>query len=137
MRSIGFIVDQEYSKYSKDTNKNSQCSSAKTKEKDTFDMGNLTKSLKLLINEVSKLERKSSEVFKNNKSFKLFLKENYNQLAKSVQSSNVVFNVENLGMYIYYTFHQDPHSEKTCLQWKHNMNVMVSNVIESLSAEEN
>lgn len=36
----------------------------------------------------------------------------------------------------YYTFHQEAHSEKTCAQWKHNMNVVVANAIEILIVEE-
>lgn len=95
----------------------------------------LAKYLKLLTNEVSELNRRSSEAFIGSKLFKLpFMKKNNNnQLAKSAQSSNVLYNVESLGMDNFCTFHQERHLEKTCPQWNHNLNTMVTNFVEFFS----
>lgn len=135
LRFIGVIIDTEDSKASKYNGKKSQASSTKAQEKDPFNIENLNKSLYLLTNEVSELKRNSSEASTNNNYFKLYFKKNINQSTKFEQGSNVVFNVENLGMDNYYTFHQETNSKKTCPQWKHNMNVVVSNVIEFFSTK--
>jgi len=61
---------------------------------------------------------------------KIFFRKNKNPPAKSAQSSNVNFNIEELGMENYCTFHQEAHSEKICLQWIHNMTALVTKVLE-------
>ena len=137
--SIGVTEDIDDPKYSKETGKKTQASSNKVKEKDSFDMESLTKYLKLLMNKVSELKRRSSEVSTtNNKSFRpsFFKKNNNSQLAKSSQSSNVLFNIEILDMDNLCSFHQEKHSENTCRQWNHNMNTMMANMIDTLLAEE-
>jgi len=60
-------------------------------------MESLTKSLKLLANEVSELKRRSSETNTNRNIFKIsFFKKNKNsQSAKFAESSNSLFDVEN------------------------------------------
>lgn len=133
LRSNGVITNQEYSKY---TQNKPQTSSGKTKAKDSFDMDSLTNSLEKLTNEVSKLKKISSEASSSNKSFKPFFKKNTNQLAKYAHISNVVFNVEVMGMENYYMFHQESHSEKTCSQWRYNMIAMITNFLEGQATEE-
>lgn len=78
-------------------------------------MENLTKYLKVLTNEVSKLERRSIEEITRNKFSKspFFKKNNNSQLAKSSYSSNSLFNDESRGMENYYTFHRKKHLERT------------------------
>lgn len=56
--SIGVIEDHDDSKDTKDAGKKNQDSSNKYKEKDSFNIENLSKYLKSLTNEVSKLKRK-------------------------------------------------------------------------------
>jgi len=110
--SIGFIIKSGNSKDTKVVGKKTQASSIKTKEKDSFDMEPLAKSLKILTNEVSKLKRKLSNEHNNRKTSKLFIfrRNNNKQPSKSTQSSNFVFNVEILGMDNYCTFHHERHS---------------------------
>jgi len=57
LNSIGAIEDTDDHKNSKETCKKTKASSSKSKEKDSFDMEILTKSLKLLTNEVLELNR--------------------------------------------------------------------------------
>lgn len=112
MHSIGVIEDINNPKGSKEVVKNNQASSSIAKEKYSFYMEILTKSLKLLTNEVSELKRQScEESTTRNKSFKpsLFKKNNNSQLAKSSQSSNVVFNIEILGKDNLCTLHKEKH----------------------------
>lgn len=47
-----------------------------------------------------------------------------------------MFNVENWGMDKFFTFHQEKHSKKTCPQWNHNMNSMMTNFVDTLLAYE-
>ena len=47
-----------------------------------------------------------------------------------------MFNVGNLGIDNYCTYHQEDYSNKSCAQWKHNTNAMVVNVIDILTIED-
>ena len=84
--------------------------------------------MKKLTNKVSELNRKTRERLLGSKPAKIFFRKNKNPPVKSTQSSNVNFNIEELGMENYCTFHQEAHSEKTCPQWIHNMIVVVTKV---------
>lgn len=86
--------------------KKSQASSSKSHDKNYFDYEDLAKSLKHLTNNVYYLKRKKSESSFASKPYKPFFKKSSNPPMELAQSSNVVFNVEQLGMDNYYTFHQ-------------------------------
>lgn len=118
LHAIGVITDDNESKYFKEIGRKSQPSSCKAKENDSIDIKSLTRIVKALTNEISELRRRSSEISTSRKPLKAFpfLRNNNNKNnhpSKSVESLNVVLNIESMGMDNYCSFHQEYHSENT------------------------
>lgn len=59
-----------------------------------------------------------------------------NQLAKSAQSSNVILNIEKLGIDQYCAFQQEHYLEKTCPQWNQAMSMISMQLVDSIMAKE-
>lgn len=77
----------------------------RAKEKEPSDLESLTHIFKSLSNEMTKLKQRKIETTMSNKPsrFNLFIRtttssNSNNQLLKSAQSSNVVWDIENLGL---------------------------------------
>lgn len=142
MRAIGFIVDDEPTKNSKDTGKRSQASMSKAKEKESSNLESLTCLVQSLSNEMVELKHRSTKTTVSRKPprFKLFGRtttscSSSNQPTKSAQSSNFVFNIEHLSTDQYCSYYQERHSEKKFPQWNQAMSMLTTSIVDSVMVE--
>ena len=131
MLSIG-AIDHEGQEEPKPTFKRNQPSTSKVgdKDKDTFDLQSLEKSLKLLTNEVSDLRRKGIDSVASSQNQRPFFRRNAPQNNRPQSNTNTGLNVEEIGKDDFCSFHQASHSERTCPQWINSMTVVVSQLLD-------
>ena len=96
------------------------------KEERPNELDNVVKMVQKLSNKIVDLD-KDKEASSSRKPFRQFFKKKEeNSPPQPLPDNSSVLNLTEVGMENFCTFHQQPHSEKSCPQWINSMNLVVN-----------
>ena len=101
------------------------------KEEHSSELENMVKMVQKLSNKIVNLKN-DKEASSSKKQFKpYFKKREEGGTSQPPVYSPSVLNFNEVGMDNFYTFHQEPHSEKNCPQWINSMTLVMNQILDA------